>query len=146
MQLPGIPTIIATVFYVICMFAAFIVFIIEAIRHVAASDVKHINGEPAFTFEGEMIQLLNIKSVLFGDSTECTDSDEFDVIISSVSNRPVGFIVDKLLREEDLVVKTLDVISEVRQVSGASLLGDGSIVLILDTNEMVKMASLKKAV
>jgi len=60
------------------------------------------------------------------------------VIVISIGDRKFGLIVDKLVGEEELVIKALDdhlVATDL--VSGASILGDGSVVLILNVNAVV---------
>lgn len=66
------------------------------------------------------------------------ESKKFFVVVIAVADRKFGLIVDKLVGEEELVIKTLEdplVASDL--VSGASILGDGTVVLILNISSVV---------
>lgn len=121
---------------------------VQAIRNVPQKELHRMNGEHTFSFEDELVPVLSVESLLFNTKTNLTKKGEWDVVIVNTMNRLVGFAVDGLLREDDLVVKSIDVPTfsggGVRSVSGASLLGDGSVALILDPNEMIKQASLRR--
>ena len=121
---------------------AFPITVVNAIRNVPRGEVHRMNGENAFSFEERLVQLLDVASLLSDAPADFSECDDFNVVIANAAGKMVGFAVDKLLREADLVVKPLQSLTDVRSVSGASLLGDGSIVLILDAGEMVKQASL----
>ncbi len=127
---------------------AFPVSSIEAIRHIPRGEIHRMNGDWAFRYEESIVPILYVGEVLFGSKSpiEENDDDILNVVVVNTANELVGFSVDELIREDDLMVKTIDVLTDVRTVSGASLLGDGSVVLILDANEMVKKASMRKAV
>jgi two-component system chemotaxis sensor kinase CheA len=67
-----------------------------------------------------------------------SSQDKIFVVVVAVADRKFGLIVDRLLGEEELVIKALDdhlVATEL--VSGASILGDGSVVLILNLSTVV---------
>ena len=123
---------------------AFPITSVEAIRKYTPSEIHKMNGEYAFKYEDELVPLLDVANVLYDSENDYSHKDEVDVVITNVANRLIGFSVDGLLREDDLVVKTIDVMSDIRTVSGASILGSGNVVLILDINEMVRKASLER--
>ncbi len=125
---------------------AFPITSVEAIRKYAPSEIHRMNGENALKYGDELVPLLDVADVLYDSTTDYSRKDEVDVVITNVANRLIAFSVDGLLREDDLVVKPIDVMSDVRTVSGASLLGSGNVVLILDINEMVRKASLERMV
>ncbi|RKZ28925.1 hypothetical protein DRQ26_00080 [bacterium] len=125
---------------------AFPITTVEAIRKFLPSEIRRMNGENFFRFEGELVPLLDVGNVLYDKNPDYHSKDDVNVIITNVANKLFGFSVDELLREEDLVVKPLDVLSDVKTVSGASLLGSGDVVLILDISEMVRKASLERMV
>ena len=68
-----------------------------------------------------------------------------DGVILSAEDREIGLIVDKLIGEEDIVIKSLEeYLSNTRGISGASIMGDGTIALILDVVELVSLAIAKE--
>ena len=69
-----------------------------------------------------------------------SDTDELFVVIVNTGTRRVGFIVDTLKGREEVVIKPLeDYLQEKSGFSGATILGDGSISLILDVFELVNL-------
>jgi two-component system chemotaxis sensor kinase CheA len=64
------------------------------------------------------------------------------LVIVGEGDRQVGLVVDRVLGEEDVVIKSIaDNYRNVGGVSGASILGDGRISLILDPPALIEMAS-----
>ena len=63
-------------------------------------------------------------------------------MIISVESKKIGLIVDDLLRQHEIVIKPLvDFLSIIPGLSGATILGDGKIVLILDPTEVFALAT-----
>ena len=66
------------------------------------------------------------------------------VVIIQDNDRRLGLVVDHLLDRQEIVIKSLGTyLSDVRGLSGASIMGDGSVVLILDPHEIYMMATSK---
>lgn len=70
-----------------------------------------------------------------------SEQDELFVVVSKTGSRQVGFVVDELKARQEVVIKPLeDYLQEKSGFSGATILGDGSISLILDVSEMVQLS------
>ncbi|HIP92743.1 MAG TPA: chemotaxis protein CheA, partial [Thermotoga sp.] len=66
------------------------------------------------------------------------EDEVMNTVIIRIGNGKYGLVVDKLLGQEDIVTKSLGkMFSDVREFSGAAILGDGSIALILDVSNLV---------
>lgn len=64
--------------------------------------------------------------------------DKLDVLVASYGNKYVGFVVDKLLQQKEIVEKTLqNPIDKVEIISGATILGNGNICLVLDIANII---------
>ena len=77
-------------------------------------------------------------------STESTEQQKylFAVVVQSGKQR-IGLIVDKLLGEEDVVVKPLGAfIGDISGISSAAILGDGQVALIVDVFGLFKLAGI----
>jgi two-component system chemotaxis sensor kinase CheA len=62
-------------------------------------------------------------------------------VITNVNGTPVGFVVDQVIGQHQSVIKSLGrMYREVRGISGATILGDGSVALILDINQLAYRA------
>jgi two-component system, chemotaxis family, sensor kinase CheA len=68
-----------------------------------------------------------------------------DIVIVSYNNRKLGLIVDKLLRQQDIVVKMLQKpVDNIELFSGVTLLGNGEICLVIDVPTISKKYLIKK--
>ncbi|KMY66332.1 hypothetical protein AAU61_17905 [Desulfocarbo indianensis] len=114
--------------------------ILESIRPLA-QDVKRVEGRgELITVRGEYLPLVRLYEV-FDLPTERTDPTQaLVVIIESVSKR-FGVLVDDILGEQQAVIKSLEQnYQKVEGIAGATILGDGTVSLILDIHGLEKLA------
>ena len=100
------------------------------IARAAHSDVHRVDHHDVIQMRDEVLTLVHV-SRLANESSN--NGKRIFVIVISMNERKFGLVVDKLVGEEELVIKALDdhlVATEL--VSGASILGDGTVVLILN--------------
>jgi len=85
---------------------------------------------------------------VFGWETEKKEIEEsVYVVVVKFSGTQVGIIVDALLEQQELVVKSLDKsIGGSNGVTGASILGDGRVVLILDVASLVRNSMMERRI
>jgi len=82
---------------------------------------------------------------LFNLETECTEIDNALLVVVEADGQKIGLMVDDLLAQQQVVIKSLkDNYQQVTGISGATILGDGSVAMILDIPGMISMA-LKQA-
>ncbi len=106
---------------------------------VDGSQVMHLHEEPLSLVR--LADLLNMPAL----SPAARDDRLFVVVVKSATGR-TGFIVDTLLGRQEVVIKPLeDYLQESSGFSGATILGDGSISLILNVDELVVMARDREA-
>ena len=78
---------------------------------------------------------------MFNLETECTEIDKALLVVVEADEQKVGLMVDDLLAQQQVVIKSLnDNYQQVAGVSGATILGDGSVAMILDIPGMINMA------
>ncbi|HVA37784.1 MAG TPA: chemotaxis protein CheA [Candidatus Dormibacteraeota bacterium] len=112
--------------------------VIESQR-VEMSEVRTVHGSEVITLRGSVVPLLRIGE-FFGLGTR-RDPDKVMIVIVSVQGRQVGLVVDSFQGEQEIVIKPLsDVIGRISGISGATILGNGSISLIIDVHSMVSEA------
>ncbi len=107
---------------------------VEETLLVDKQDVKHVHGSLVTTVRGEILSLHNLKSLLNYPEVE-QDGEEFPVVVvrAGASGKRRGLIVDELIGQQDIVIKPLGkLLSKVRGMAGATILGDGKVALILD--------------
>lgn len=116
--------------------------VVETIK-VSESQLKTLKQKKAINLRGEVIGIEDL-SALMNIQTNKKDNHKglISIIILSSESKKIGFIVDGLLRQQEIVIKPLaDFLAVIKGISGATILGDGKIVLILDPNEIVELAT-----
>jgi two-component system chemotaxis sensor kinase CheA len=105
--------------------------VVESLRF-PRREVVHINGRDMLRVRDRVVPLLHL-SELFGAGATSAGEEAYAVIVGRGAKR-LGLTVDRLRGQQDVVIKALDpVVSEARVgIAGATILGDGRVVLILD--------------
>jgi len=99
---------------------------------VAADAIKPVKDMEVIRLREEIIPVLRLSREL-GVKTVGVDDDQLSVVIVEGRAKSLGLVVDKVLAEQDVVVKPLGAfLKRVRGITGATILGDGRVVLILD--------------
>ncbi len=102
----------------------------EAIPYVP-EEVRTIQGREVITFRGETLALCDLAR-LFGFRGGSRQEGRF-VVVGSMGNRELGFVVDQLVGQEDVIIKALGKsLSSVQGFAGATDLGDHKVALVLD--------------
>ena len=101
-------------------------------NRVSHSEIKYVNKQKAMMLRGRILPLIHIEEIFDLPAPEMR-GEHFYVIVVRRQRTQVGIIVEKLLGEEEVVVKTLSkLLGDVRGLSGATILGHGEIAFILD--------------
>ena len=110
--------------------------VIEAVK-ITKDDVKTINGREVLTLRERVLPLLRLSEEF--EIPRDTACDKFYVVVVGMGERHVGVIVDRLRSQEEVVIKSMgDYLSEIKGVAGATITGEGKVVLILDIHELVQ--------
>ncbi len=110
---------------------------IDQIVNLQKSEISAIENRQYFTIDGKNIGLIPAYQVL-GLPPPTLTSDTWVVIVSDPSDT-YGLVVDRCLGERELVVRPLDArLGKVQDISAAALMGDGSLVLIVDVSDLVR--------
>ncbi len=118
------------------MYAIPLTDVIETIK-ISSSDITTIEGHEVINLRGEILSLLRLSRFIQLDSVLGPD-DKMPVVVVGFGNRKIGLIVDYLEGKQEIVIKSLEQnYMTVEGLAGASILGDGSICLILDIASMI---------
>ncbi len=111
--------------------------VIESVR-VRKSEINTIDNYEVLNVRNEVVSVLRL-SRLFNIRT--TEEGEYCfVVIVGSQEKKIGIMVDNLIGEEDVVIKPLrDQFTQSPGVAGASILGDGSVSLIIDVNQLLEL-------
>jgi two-component system chemotaxis sensor kinase CheA len=116
--------------------------VIESLR-IKPEEIKKIDNYEVFNIRSDVISLLRLNR-LFGIKTEEQTEYNFIVIVGTAEKK-MGFMVDSLIGEEDVVIKPLrDQFTNSPGIAGASILGDGSVSLIIDVSQLLELGTKKE--
>ena len=105
--------------------------------NVVRSRIRILNNREAVAYNGAVLALKHTAGILGASKgvrlREGNPDDELAVIVLAFGKQLIGVVVDRIIRREVVLTKPLDhPLAGIREYSGAALLGDGSIVLVLD--------------
>jgi two-component system, chemotaxis family, sensor kinase CheA len=105
------------------------------------TEFQTVNGKSVVVLREKIIPLVKLAEV-FDLSTNKTESSYSYIVVVKTSKQEVGIVVEKLLGEEEVVVKSFGhVIGDVQGISSAAILGDGQIALIVDVQGLIKLST-----
>ncbi len=110
---------------------------IQTLEDIPASDVKLVQNKEVIHLRGSVIPLIRLNKVL---DVESADRDETNLIVVIVKkgDQQAGLVIDELIGQQEIVIKSLGrYIRQCKFISGATILGDGEIALILDANALI---------
>jgi len=122
-----------------------LVSIVESLQ-IDLSKVNSVGGGlDVLRLRDEYIPIMRLYD-LFGHQDANTKLDNGLLVVVESDNEKVGLLVDELLAQQQFVIKSLEAnYKKVDGISGATILGDGSVSLIVDISGLIKLAGLKKA-
>ena len=109
---------------------------IETIEDVTPGDIKTVQNKEVIHLRGIVIPIIRLSDVL-NIASKKNREDNMTVVIVRKGDRLSGLVVDELMGQQEIVIKSLGrYITKCKVVSGATILGDGEVALILDTNAL----------
>lgn len=106
------------------------------IENIAVSDIKYVQAKEVIYLRGLVIPLVHLDEVLDCKPRE-DKPDNLIVVIVKKGENYAGLVVDSLIGQQEIVIKSLGkVMDNNKMISGATILGDGDVAMILDSNAM----------
>jgi two-component system chemotaxis sensor kinase CheA len=113
---------------------------VEETLRIFSKEITTVEGTEVIHLRGRTTPIFRL-SVLFNIPSSYQESDKFFVVIVNAGLRKIGLVVDELLGQEEVVIKPLvDYLQEKSGLSGATIIGDGRVSLILDVYELANIA------
>jgi two-component system chemotaxis sensor kinase CheA len=110
---------------------------IETIEDIALDDVKYVQNKEVINLRSSVIPLIRLDRVLDVEPAS-EEPVSLTVVIVKKGDKLAGLIVDNLIGQLEIVIKSIGkYINNSKLISGATILGDGEIALILDVNVLV---------
>ena len=109
---------------------------IQNIEDVRKEDIKLVQKQEVIVVRDEIIPIIRLRSVL--GLPEEVDKDLMMGVIVKKGEKQVGFIIDSLIGQQEIVIKSLGkYLSGIDIIAGATILGNGEVALILDVNSLI---------
>lgn len=110
---------------------------IQTIEDIPPSDVKLVQNKEVIQLRGSVIPLVRLNQVLDIESVKNPEENMVVVVVKKGDNL-AGLVVDELMGQQEIVIKSLGkYINCSKIISGATILGDGEVALILDANALI---------
>ncbi len=110
--------------------------VVEAVK-VTKEDIKTVNGQAVLNLRERILPLLDLIET-FHIPRGSTNVDCY-VVVVKIGEQQFGVVVNRLRAQEEVVIKSLgEFLSNVKGVAGATITGDGKVVLILDMGDLVR--------
>ncbi len=110
---------------------------IQTIEDISPSDVKLVQAKEVIQLRDLVIPLVRLSDILDIPSKK-NPEDNLVVVIVKKGDKQAGLVVDELIGQQEIVIKSLGkYISKCKIISGATVLGDGEVALILDANTLI---------
>ncbi len=110
---------------------------------IDADLLTDVGGRKAVTLRDEVLGIVDLTEML-GLPANTEQREILPVVVITDNDRRLGLVVDRLLERQEVVIKPLGTyLGDIEGISGATIMGDGSVVLILDPHEIYGLATLR---
>lgn len=118
---------------------------VEETLRVSESEISIMEDTEVMYLRGKTLPIFRLATLFGLKSSQKTSETDFFVVVVNTGNQRIGLMVDALLGQEEVVIKPLaDYLHEQNCFSGATIIGDGRISLILDVYELINMTTDKQ--
>ena len=111
--------------------------VVELVRASSNSEhkIEEVHGTPVLRLRNRLLPLVSLKRMLRLDESEQETPQETFIVVLQVGTYSVGIMVDRVFDTEEIVVKPVaPILRNITLFSGNTILGDGSVIMILDPN------------
>ncbi len=107
---------------------------------LSEEDRRHTHGRNLVRVRGEIIPYIPLRDVFAIDDNR---PDTEQIVVTEIGEKRIGFVVDKVIGQHQTVIKNLGkLLSHIEGISGATIMGDGSLALILDIPRLIQQAEV----
>lgn len=110
---------------------------IQTIEDIPVNEIKYVQQREVINLRDKVIPLIRLRNVLDVEPSE-TEPESLTVVIVAKGDKLAGLVVDDLIGQQEIVIKSIGkYINNNKIISGATILGDGEVALIIDANALV---------
>ncbi|ORU00381.1 Signal transduction histidine kinase CheA [Anaerovibrio sp. JC8] len=111
---------------------------IDSTINITPDDIKTVQNKEVIVLRGEIIPIARLGEVLSVPKGEDTNEEDIFVVVVHVGDHKMGIVVDNLIGQQEIVIKTLGkLLSGLKMLAGATVLGDGHVAMILDVSSLM---------
>lgn len=111
---------------------------IDRTINITPDDIKTVQNKEVIVLRGQIIPIIRLGDVLNVPREEGETNDDIFVVVVHIGERKAGIVVDTLIGQQEIVIKTLGkLLAGLKVISGATVLGDGRVALILDVSALM---------
>lgn len=111
---------------------------IVSIEDIPITEIKYVEAKEVINMRGTVIPIIRLNQLL-DIEPPAEDLESLTIVIISRGDKQVGLVVDDLMGQQEIVIKSLGsfIDNSTKIISGATILGDGEVALILDVNTLM---------
>ncbi len=122
---------------------AFPLVMVASILRLEDKDIQFIRGKPVTMLRDSVLPLISLSEVFEISEAQQKKKDWYYVVVVHYGKLTAGIIVDRLLGQEEVVVKSLGaLIGDIQGISSAAILGDGHVALIIDVPGLLQLSGI----
>lgn len=112
---------------------------IDSTINITPSDIKTIQHQEVILLRGQIIPIIRLAEKLNVPRNNTAAQEELFVVIVHMGDRRAGIIVDTLIGQQEIVIKSLGkLLAGIKIIAGATILGNGQVALILDVGSIIQ--------
>ena len=111
---------------------------IQTIEDVEKTEIRYVQQKEVINLRGTVIPIIRLNKVLDIEKTD-EEAETLTIVIIKKGDRQAGLVIDRLIGQQEIVIKSLGkyIANSSKLISGATILGDGEVALIIDANTLV---------
>ena len=118
--------------------------VVETVK-ITREDIRTLSGSDVLNLRNQVLPLLRLRDEFKTPPGDQDDTRKCYVVVVQLGSRLLGLIVDRLPYQEEVVIKSMgSLLSGIRGMAGATITGDGKVVLILDVGEILQDIQLRQ--
>ncbi|MDF2565058.1 MAG: CheA signal transduction histidine kinase, partial [Massilibacillus sp.] len=112
---------------------------IDSTINITMDDIKTIQNKEVILLRGQIIPIIRLADVLNVPEVQDSENNELFVVVVHMGEQKAGIIVDNLIGQQEIVIKTLgNLLTGIKVIAGATILGNGQVALILDVGTLMQ--------
>lgn len=110
---------------------------IKEIISINKNNIKNVQGKEVILYRNNVLPIVRLDSILDVER-DVEEREEITIVVVKKGDKNSGFIVDNLIGQQEIVIKSLGkYLAGIKAIAGATILGDGQVALIIDTNSLI---------